>query len=630
MKTESLPDCFGHGPVTGIPASNPALHVLVALFLLSTFLTSSAGEKKQPNYSDVPGVTSPGTSPPSAQATGPTPSAQPSTPGVQSPRPAAAPVTPPAPPPAPAEDQTKDKTLYAFQANEADLRAALAAFARANNLNIIPDYDVTGTVTLDVRDLPLNQMMRALLEASDCTWEESGGLIRVHSTETRIFPVDYLRLSRKGFGTSSATLGSGNFGGGAGGGGMSGGGMGGGIGGGGGGGSGGGGGGSGGGNQTVGSSFGSGSSSVNLIADNLVDFWKEITEEIGAMLTPAGKTAMSINKTAGIIQITDRPSALKRVERYLSTVDKSVHRQVDINAQLYTVTLNDQFQFGIDWVHLAEAYGGTMGFGGATLPLANGGAQLNDSALGGINRFAAIGTSASTTPGGNLTTLVYQNFNTAAAINALKQQGKVEVISAPRLRTMNNQTALIKVGEEVPFFNTSITTLPGTTVATATVLQQTVVNSITVGTILSITPQISADDYISLDISPVLTSLKAIITVTSGGIGTNAPSAGSGNSGTGTGATAPDLDTKQASTLVRVKDGSTIVLGGLIQTQQARQDTKIPLLGDIPWLGKLFTGTFRFKERQELIIFVTPRIIRDGFEPPIPSTPQPFEMPNKP
>jgi type II secretory pathway component GspD/PulD (secretin) len=148
------------------------------------------------------------------------------------------------------------------------------------------------------------------------------------------------------------------------------------------------------------------------------------------------------------------------------------------------------------------------------------------------------------------------------------------------------------------------------------VLQQTLINSITIGTILSITPQISSDDWISLDISPVLTSLKAIISASGGGIGSTNSAAAS--PGTSTGTTAPDLDTKQASTIVRVKDGSTVVIGGLIQTQKAKNDTKIPVLGDIPLLGKLFTGTFRYTQKKELVIFVTPHIVRDGTERPLP------------
>jgi len=107
----------------------------------------------------------------------------------------------------------------------------------------------------------------------------------------------------------------------------------------------------------------------------------------------------------------------------------------------------------------------------------------------------------------------------------------------------------------------------------------------------------------------VLTSLKSVQTFSSGG------------GGAGTGATAPDLDTKQASTLVRVRDGTTVVLGGLIQTQKIKNDKKVPLLGDIPWLGKLFTGTFRATQKKELVIFITPTIIRDGAERPLPTVP---------
>jgi type II secretory pathway component GspD/PulD (secretin) len=113
----------------------------------------------------------------------------------------------------------------------------------------------------------------------------------------------------------------------------------------------------------------------------------------------------------------------------------------------------------------------------------------------------------------------------------------------------------------------------------------------------------------------VLTSLKSIISVASSG----ASGGGSGGASGSTGATAPDLDTKQASTIVRVRDGNTVVLGGLIQTQKAKNDTKVPVLGDIPLIGKLFTGTFRFNQKKELVIFVTPHIIREGGERPLPS-----------
>src|SRR5262245_29671817 len=206
--------------------------------------------------------------------------------------------------PDPVTKAAGDKRLFEFHAEGLEIKAALAAFARANNLNVVPDGDVTGTVTLDVHDLPLEQMLRALLEAHDVSWREEHGLIRVRNTETRVFKIDYLRLSRKGVGKNSATLGSGTSGGGAGGG----------AGGGGGGGGGAGGGGAGG--QGGGTTISSTTSSVDLNSDNTTDFWTELTAEMGLILTAAGKGSLAINKTAGVIQVTDRPSALKRVEEY--------------------------------------------------------------------------------------------------------------------------------------------------------------------------------------------------------------------------------------------------------------------------------------------------------------------------
>lgn len=458
---------------------------------------------------------------------------------------------------------TTNKTVFTFKADNLELKLALAAFARQNELNIVPDNDVSGTVTLDVRNLPLEQMMRALLEANDCFWDEKDGLIRVRSAETRIFAVDYLRLSRKGTGMSAASLAAGGSSSGSGGG----------ASGGGGGGGGGsmGGGGAGGGSMGGGASGGGGGSAMNLTADNEIDFWKEIKEEVMLMLSDRGKNTLAVNKAAGLIQVTDRPSALKRVDEYLKTANETMHRQVEIEAKLFDVSLGDQFQFGIDWVRVTETAANSTTFGASTLPVAIGSSSLGSSAL----------------------TMVFSNASTRAIVDALATQGKVEVISKPRIRTLNNQTALIKVGQERPFFSTSTTYLTGTSQSTP--VQDSSYQMVTFGTILAITPQISADGWIVLEISPVLSRWE----------GTEK----TGNPLTGQ-TTAPIMNTKQASSLVRVCDGSTVVMGGLIETETSRSQRKVPVLGDIPLLGYLFTGTFNAKLKRELVIFVTPHLIK--------------------
>jgi len=150
---------------------------------------------------------------------------------------------------------------------------------------------------------------------------------------------------------------------------------------------------------------------------------------------------------------------------------------------------------------------------------------------------------------------------------------------------------MIKVGTETPFFTSRTTTIPGTTAGTTTQLQEDAVQTITIGTILAITPQISSNDWVTLDVAPVLTSLVETRT---------SPSKAT---------TAPVLDIKQASTLVRVRSGTTIVLGGLMQDEHGKTTKKIPLLGDIPLLGYLFRGKVDFTAKKELVISITPTIV---------------------
>lgn len=496
----------------------------------------------------------------------------------------AVPATTPPPPVEPAPDQSQQlralempqavegRKLYSFRSENLDIKTALALFARANNLNIVPDLNVAGQVTLDVQNLSLERMLQALLEANDYAWTVQDGLIRVHATETRTFTIDYLRMVRTGMGNSSATLSSSSTGGGGGQGGGGAGGGGGGMGGGGGGGTGGGAGGQGqgGGGGAGGSMSGS---AINLKQDNPVDFWKELKEELEKLVTDTGRASLAVNRTAGIIEVSDRPSALKRIERYLANMNTIVHRQVEIEAKLYDVTLRDQFQFGVDWTRLAEAFGGAFTAGGSMIYAnpANGVVPLNNSGF--------VGT--------------FQNAKTDVTIKALQEQGDVRVISQPRLRVLNNQTALIKVGTDTPFFTKSVLIVPSGTIGTTTALTEDNYQLITIGTILSITPQISSNGIITLDVSPVITSL-ANTRVSPGGT-----------------TTAPEIDIKQASSLIRLRDGETVVLGGLIQNTTVQNTRKVPLLSDVPWLGQLFTGRLNSKEKRELVIFLTPRIIRE-------------------
>jgi type II secretory pathway component GspD/PulD (secretin) len=192
---------------------------------------------------------------------------------------------------------------------------------------------------------------------------------------------------------------------------------------------------------------------------------------------------------------------------------------------------------------------------------------------------------------------------TKAVLQAIEEQGKVKILSQPRIRTINQQAAQIKVVRQDPFF-----------ISQSNVLQSTSgnaqgnnveVNTVTTGTFVSITPQISENKIVTLDILPVFSTLVKTVPFIQSFTDTNNVVV------TTTNATAPVLDVKQASTIVRVKNTDTVVMGGFVGESVAEVRKKIPVLGDIPGLGTLFTGMVDAKVRSELVLFVTPTIVED-------------------
>ncbi|MGK0189707.1 MAG: MSHA type pilus biogenesis protein MshL [Verrucomicrobiales bacterium] len=286
---------------------------------------------------------------------------------------------------------------------------------------------------------------------------------------------------------------------------------------------------------------------------------------------------MMIDKMSGIIQVTERPEVLKNIGSFLSRMQRRVRRQVDIEAKIYEVTLNRQFQLGVDWSLVIERADLDLlsGIDGLT--------TVRNPAGGVVPRDPSIVASLLKND---------KNGQLSATIHALQEQGNVRAVSQPRLRSLNNQMAVIKVGTEQPFFTSNSGFITGTTAAPGGTFENTSFEMITVGTILSITPQISDDDQITLDVSPVITSLV-----------------GTASAGGGSITTAPILDVKQSSSLIRVHNGETIVIAGLIQEKTTRSVKGIPILGSIPLLGRAFRGNLDSKSQTELVIFLTPTII---------------------
>jgi len=416
--------------------------------------------------------------------------------------------------------------LYSFRAHELPLVDALALFARSNQLNIVSGPEILGSVTVDFHALPLEQAMSALLEAHGYYWDHQDNLIQVRKFKTGSMNVDYIRLIRGGTGQNHAQMNSGSTG-------------------------------------------GSGSQETGQITVNQQDeikFWEELEKQIHTLMSKDGR--LVINRLSGTIQVTDWYQRVDEIEDFLKSVHQALHRQVQIEARIYEVNLNDNYSLGIDW-NRVDFLGDSSGLIGTS-------ASIIAAPFGGFIAKAAT------------TAISFSDSSFDGVIEALQEQGELRVISQPRVVTMNNQPALIKVATDQPFFTSTVS--QGTAGSGNIVTEQA--RSVTVGLVLSVTPQISQDGWIMLDVTPIISRLRDI---------TESPLKT---------ATAPILDVKQSSGLVRLKDGEMIIIGGLIQEESSETERKVPILGDIPFLGRLFTGTYTVKTKSELVIFISPKIMK--------------------
>ncbi len=426
-----------------------------------------------------------------------------------------------------ANSQDEGTRLFAFRADDVDMKRVLAMFARANQLNIIPDLDIVGSLTVDFRNLPLELAMEAILDAHGYYFEREDNLIRVRNMETRLFEIDYMRIRRSGQGSNLVQISSGVGSGGGGGGG-----------------------------EEQGST-------MLVSADSTIDFWSDMQQQLENLISADG--SFSINSLAGALSVTDHHRNVTKIETFLERISENVVRQIDLEVEIYELDYSSQNSLGIDWSRVASSLDTV--FSGSVI--------VSEVAFG-------------TTPGPNTITISHDRGGTAAVLEALKQEGELKVVSKPRLRTLNNQPAVIRVGQDLPIFFQTVTSAPGTPpVITSTEEIQIV----TIGTVLSITPQVSRSGLITLDVSPAVSRL----------VRTEVSAV--------TGSTAPVIDVRQASSIVRLRDGETIVMGGLVQDRSSETVRKIPLLGDIPYLGRLFTGSFETSNKSELVLFLTPHII---------------------
>jgi MSHA biogenesis protein MshL len=342
------------------------------------------------------------------------------------------------------------------------------------------------------------------------------------------------------------------------------------------------------------------------------DFWGSLTQTLQAIVgSEAGKSVI-VNPQAGIVVVRALPSELRNVEAYLNAIRLSVERQVMLEAKIIEVTLNEQFQAGVNWARFTNRGAGGIIEPGATLGTTGlvSNAALTASVAGrSLAAVSSAGTLIPGVPGGALFGLAFQTDNFAGLLQFLESQGSVQVLSSPRIATLNNQKAVLKVGTD-EFFITNIT--GGTTTTAGAVAGTTGTNTFPTltlrpffsGVALDITPQIDQDSNIILHIHPSVSDVQQqdrqvnLGTLFGGNI--TLPLARS---------TVSETDS-----IVKVGDSNIVAIGGLMKVDIANDQSGLPGLQNIPIAGQAFRSNRRTAVKKELVILIKPTVVQSDRE----------------
>lgn len=346
------------------------------------------------------------------------------------------------------------------------------------------------------------------------------------------------------------------------------------------------------------------------------DFWAEVAYAIRTIVGTGEGRNIVISPQSGVVVVRAMPQELRSVAALLKAMQLSVERQVMLEAKIIDVTLNKAYQSGINWAAFPTsgiAGGFSSGVGGVTNSLGPSGRLTGNTAgssAGSSSVFTAnpgAGAGLATLGGvvagaqgvaGGVFGLAVQTRNFAALLQFLESQGTVQVLSSPRVATLNNQKAVLKVGTDQPYV-TSITVIPGLTtggVVTPTTVAPFISNLFS-GISLDVTPQIDENGNIALHIHPLVTS------VTPKAVGFNLA---------GVGAQSVDvaaINVSESDTMVRTQDGNIVVLGGLMKVELNNGRSGIPGLADAPLIGGAFRNSSTDTIKRELVILIKPTII---------------------
>lgn len=290
-----------------------------------------------------------------------------------------------------------------------------------------------------------------------------------------------------------------------------------------------------------------------------------------------------VHPETGVLTVRATSRQHEKIRDYLDQVTSAARRQVLIEATVAEVRLDNGYQQGIDWSRILP--GGATGFSLSQQSAA--GAPLNQAGagqfrIGYVNANSAIG-------------------NISSTIKLLESFGTVKVLSSPKISVLNNQTAVLKVVDNVVWFTIKADITPGNQNSNAVVVFTSTVNSVPVGFVMNVTPQISEGDAVVLNVRP---SISRQI----GAVADPNPNLAQAN----VQSLVPVIRTREMESVLRIENGSTAVMGGLMEDARSNQDDTVPGINRVPILGALFANRNDNVSKTELVVFLKPTVIRDA------------------
>lgn len=402
---------------------------------------------------------------------------------------------------------------FSLDVDGADLRTVLRAIAEFSGRNIVLGNNARGTVRIQLRNVAWQDALKAVLRANGLDYVEDGSVIRVDEASK----LNAEKVERE---TANArTL------------------------------------------ELV-------PLETRIVKLNYANA-SELTQPLSATLSKRG--SIQVERRTNSLIISDLPSNLDSVAQMAVQLDSQTP-QIEITAKLVDVDASALNAIGIVWNHgFKESEFVTADDGVTPIPLEAAKHSSGDAVLGsGVSAGIA-------NPAGRVTLGVFKNFgDLEAQLQALASNNKANIISNPRITTVDNREAKIVVGQKIPLI---VQDVAGNPVSQLT----------TIGIQLKVTPHLTSEKKIIMDLHPEVSDLASGSTVQGGLI----------------------INTSEADTRVMVDDGQTAVIGGLIRTNESTVHVGVPILKDIPLLGLLFSSKTTAKSNRELIIFVTPKLVSE-------------------